>query len=448
MYSLLLVIIYLAFISLGLPDSLLGSAWPAMSRELDVPLSYAGILSMIISAGTVVSGLFSDRLTRRFGAGKVTAVSVLLTAAALLGFSLSGSYPMLCVFAVPYGLGAGAIDAALNNYVALYYASRHMSWLHCFWGIGTMISPYIMSACLTGGLGWHSGYRTVSYLQFVLTVILFCSLPLWKKRTAQGESLSGGGNMAGAEAQGGKMPDGDISDMAVPSIGVSGESVPDIGVPDGDVPRGDVRKQTGRKALGLGGVLRIPHVKLALIVFFAYCALEATTGLWASSYLVTWRGTAPETAARLASFFYMGITFGRFLSGFLADRLGDRRLIRLGGGIALAGIAMIAVPLKADTLTLAGLIVVGLGCAPIYPSVIHATPANFGKENSQAVIGVQMASAYVGTTFMPPLFGLLAQHISIALYPAFLLVFAVLMLAVAEYMNRRLDEGRGERRRL
>lgn len=397
MYSLLLVIIYLAFISLGLPDSLLGSAWPVMNGELGVPMSYAGIISMIISAGTVISGLSSDRLTRRFGAGWVTAVSVLLTAVALFGFSVSDSFWLLCALAVPYGLGAGAIDAALNNYVALHYASRHMSWLHCFWGIGTMVSPYIMGACLTRGLGWHSGYRIVSFLQIGLTILLFCSLPLWKKRQSQ-EKENGG------EA-----------------------------------------RDSGR-ALRLRDAVQISGVKLVLIVFFAYCAMESTTGLWASSYLVAWRHVGAETAARFASLFYIGITFGRFVSGFVSERLGDRRLIRLGGAVVLFGIAMVALPTASCVPALAGLVIIGLGCAPVYPSIIHATPANFGKENSQAIIGIQMASAYVGTTFMPPVFGLIAQHVSIALYPAFLLVFVILMLGMSEHMNRRLDKAAAEKK--
>ena len=397
MYSLLLVIIYLAFISLGLPDSLLGSAWPVMNGSLGVPMSYAGIISMIISAGTVISGLSSDRLTRRFGAGWVTAVSVLLTAVALFGFSMSDSFWLLCVLAVPYGLGAGAIDAALNNYVALHYASRHMSWLHCFWGIGTMVSPYIMGACLTHGLGWHSGYRIVSFLQIGLTILLFCSLPLWKKRQSQ-------------EKENGK------------EAGDSG------------------------RALRLRDAVQISGVKLVLIVFFAYCAMESTTGLWASSYLVAWRHVGAETAARFASLFYIGITFGRFVSGFVSERLGDRRLIRLGGAVVLFGIAMVALPTASCVPALAGLVIIGLGCAPVYPSIIHATPANFGKENSQAIIGIQMASAYVGTTFMPPVFGLIAQHVSIALYPAFLLVFVILMLVMSELMNRRLDKAAAEKK--
>lgn len=397
MYSLLLVIIYLAFISLGLPDSLLGSAWPVMNGSLGVPMSYAGIISMIISAGTVISGLSSDRLTRRFGAGWVTAVSVLLTAVALFGFSVSDSFWLLCALAVPYGLGAGAIDAALNNYVALHYASRHMSWLHCFWGIGTMVSPYIMGACLTRGLGWHSGYRVVSFLQIGLTILLFCSLPLWKKRQSQEKE--------------------------------NGREAEDSG-----------------RALRLRDAVQISGVKLVLIVFFAYCAMESTTGLWASSYLVAWRHVGAETAARFASLFYIGITFGRFVSGFVSERLGDRRLIRLGGVVVLFGIAMVALPTASCVPALAGLVIIGLGCAPVYPSIIHATPANFGKENSQAIIGIQMASAYVGTTFMPPVFGLIAQHVSIALYPAFLLVFVILMLGMSERMNRRLDKAAAEKK--
>lgn len=383
MYSLLLVIIYLAFISLGLPDSLLGSGWPVMYGELGVPMSYAGIITMIISGGTIVSSLLSDRMTRRLGAGLVTAVSVLLTAAALFGFSISDSFLLLCLWAVPYGLGAGAVDAALNNYVALHYASRHMSWLHCFWGVGTVISPYIMSFSLTGGLGWHMGYRIVSVIQLVLTVCIFLSIPLWTRRKTEVHSEE-------QKAQG----------------------------------------------LSLPQVFRIGGVKFVLLTFFGYCALEGTAGIWASSYLVQYRGIDSETAAMFASLFYIGITAGRFLNGFIAEKLGDKRLIRYGILIMAAGILLVGLPIGADGPSLAGLIVIGLGCAPVYPSIIHATPDNFGKENSQAVIGVQMASAYVGSTFMPPLFGLLAGHISIGLYPLFLLVFAVLMLLMSESLNR------------
>ncbi len=383
MYSLLLVIIYLAFISLGLPDSLLGSAWPVMYQQFGVPLSYAGIVTMIISGGTIVSSLLSDRLTRKLGAGLVTAISVMMTAVALFGFSISGSMIQLCLWAVPYGLGAGAVDAALNNYVALHYASRHMSWLHCFWGVGAAVSPFIMSYCLTGGLGWNSGYRSIGIIQIVLATILFVSLPLWKRR-----------------------PDSD-----------SGQNTP-------------------AAVLSLTQAFKIRGVKFVLLAFFCYCALETTTGLWASSYLVQFRGIDAETAAKFASLFYLGITFGRFLCGFIADKAGDKRLIRFGIITVMAGIVLVGLPFHINALALLGLVVIGLGCAPVYPSLIHSTPSNFGSENSQAIIGIQMASAYIGSTFMPPLFGLIAGHLNIGAYPFFLIFFAVLMLLMFERLTK------------
>ncbi|MDD3409519.1 MAG: MFS transporter [Eubacteriales bacterium] len=390
MFSLLLAIIYVAFISLGLPDSLLGSAWPAMRVQFGAPVSFAGVISMIIAGGTIVSSLMSDRMTRKLGAGLVTAVSVGMTAVALLGFSLSGSLWMLCLWAIPYGLGAGAVDAALNNYVALHYAARHMSWLHCFWGVGASISPYIMSACLSGGAGWQSGYRTVFYIQIVLTAALFLSLSLWKNRK-------------------------------------SGE------------------EQEEAAAIGLKGALGIPGVPYMLVAFLCYCAMEATTGLWASTYLVEARHVSAETAARFASLFYLGITFGRFVNGFVADRMGDKRLIRLGTVVILLGTVLIMLPVQTEKLALAGLMMIGLGCAPIYPSIIHATPNNFGKENSQAIVGIQMASAYTGSTFLPPLFGVLASQVSVGLYPFFLALFAALLLLMTEKLNRlnRAKEQRG-----
>ncbi len=383
MYSLLLAIIYLAFISLGLPDSLLGSAWPVMYPQLGVPMSYAGIVTMIIAGGTIISSLMSYKLTSRLGAGLVTAISVMMTALALFGFSISNHFLLLCLWAIPYGLGAGAVDAALNNYVALHYASRHMSWLHCFWGVGASISPYIMSYCLTRGFGWHSGYRSVSFLQIILTAILFISLPLWKKE----------------------------------------KPAEDGGVRKNSAPR-------------LMQIFKISGVKFVLSAFFCYCALESTAGLWASSYLVKSRGIDSETAAKFASLFFLGITFGRFLSGFIADKMGDKPLIRLGIGVLMFGMVLLILPEKSGTSALAGLVVIGLGCAPIYPAIIHSTPANFGEENSQAVIGVQMASAYLGSTFMPPIFGFIADKISIGLYPAYLILFAFLMLLASEMLNK------------
>jgi fucose permease len=388
MIQLLLAVIYLSFISLGLPDSLLGSAWPSIYGEFGVPVSYAGIVSMIIAAGTIVSSLQSDRLTRKLGAGKVTALSVGTTALALFGFSISHSFWMLCVWAIPYGLGAGSVDAALNNYVALHYKSRHMSWLHCMWGVGAAAGPYIMSYALTGGHGWNSGYRYIAIMQVALTVILFLSLPLWKKR-------AGGENGAGPHAD---------------------------------------------KALSLRQILRIPGAKEVMAAFFCYCALESTTGLWTSSYLVLHKGLSAETAAGYASLFFIGITAGRFLSGFVSMKLSDTEMVRLGQGIIVLGIAALLLPLS-EGVALAGLILIGLGCAPIYPSIIHATPARFGADKSQAIIGVQMASAYIGTCLMPPLFGIIAKNVNIALLPLYLLIVLILMIAGHELLLKRRAAG-------
>lgn len=375
MLSLLLAIIYLTFISLGLPDSLLGAAWPVMFSELGVPVSYAGIITTIISAGTILSSLFSDKLTRRLGAGLVTAISVALTAGALMGFSFATSFTALCIISIPYGLGAGAIDAALNNYVALHFAPRHMSWLHCFWGIGAAVSPYIMGYAIGSGRGWRSGYSIVSIIQLILTVIVFFSLPLWN---------------------------------------VSSKS--------------DSREDMSEVELGLLDVLRIKGIKPTLLSFWSYCAAETTAGLWASTYLVEQRGIDSDTAASFASLFYLGITFGRFISGFLTEKLGDKLMIRCGVTLMLSGIIFVAIPFSSDTAALIGLVTIGLGCAPIYPCIIHSTPENFGRENSHAIVGIQMASAYTGSTLMPPLFGLIMEHISPAIFPFYLAFFVLLLL--------------------
>ena len=380
MIHLLLAVIYLAFISLGLPDALLGGAWPTIYQAWDVPVSWAGVVYMIISLGTVVSSLMSDRLTRALGAGKVTALSVAATAAALWGYSVSGSFWQLCLWAIPYGLGAGSVDAALNNYVALHYDSHHMSWLHCMWGVGASVGPYIMAHALTGPQGWSAGYQTVALIQTVLAVFLFCSLPLWKGRKASGQAQN-------------------------------------------------------EKALTLPQVLAIPGVKRAIAAFFCYSALETTVFLWGASYLVLHRGVEEAEAARLAGFFYLGMTLGRALGGFVTMRLNDRQMIRLGQAVTVLGIAVLLLPLEAAVMA-AGMLVLGLGCAPIYPAFIHATPTCFGAERSQAVIGVQMAGAYVATSFMPPVFGLVAQYISPALFPVYLLAFLLAMVVLHEGMQR------------
>ena len=386
MFSILIVIIYLSFISLGLPDSLLGSSWPAMYPQLNVPVSYAGIISMTIALCTVFSSLMSDRVTRRFGTGKVTAVSVATTALALFGFSVSRSFWMLCLWAVPYGFGAGSVDTSLNNYVALHYESKHMSWLHCMWGVGATIGPYIMGRVLTGGGTWNAGYRCISIMQIVLTVILFISLPLWKER---------GQSDAHAES-----------------------------AARGDPP-------------SFGEILKISGVREVLVLFFCYCTLEQTAGLWASSYLTLYKGVPAETAASFAGMFFLGITAGRALSGFLTMKLNDVQMIRLGQAVIACGVAAMLLPVGKGA-SLAGFVIIGLGCAPIYPCVIHSTPAYFGSDKSQAVIGVQMASAYMGTCLMPPLFGLIAEHISVSLLPVYLLTALALMAWMHERMLKKV----------
>ena len=381
MVHILLTIIYLAFISLGLPDSLLGAAWPTMHLYFDVPISYAGWASMIIAACTIVSSLLSDRMTRRLGTGRVTAISVGMTAAALFGFSISRAYWMLLLWAVPYGLGAGSVDAALNNYVALHYKSRHMSWLHCFWGLGASIGPAIMGAAITRGMGWSGGYRIISVMQVVLTAILVLSLPLWKNR----------------------------SDAA--------------------------KSETG-KPMSLGQIIAVPGVKSVMACFFCYCALEQTAGLWASTFLVLRWGVTAEQAATLAGLFYFGITAGRAVSGFATFRFNDKQMVRIGQSILLAGIALLILSISRLT-AMIGFVAIGVGCAPVYPSLIHSTPDHFGADRSQAIIGVQMASAYLGTCLMPPLFGLIAAALSVRLMPVFLLILLAVMFVTHEQLNRR-----------
>ena len=374
MYILLLSIIYLAFISLGLPDSLLGASWPTLHVSFDVPISYMGIISMIISLGTVLSSLFSERLTARFGTRAVTTASVLLTAVALFGFSTVTEFYQICLLGIPYGLGAGAIDAALNNYVASHYNSRHMSWLHCFWGVGTIISPYIMSFALVNS-GWQNGYRAVSYIQLGIFIIMLIALPLWKVNSEKSEG------------------------------------------------------QEEKKApIGIRGAMKIKGVPYVLLGFFAYCAAECTAMLWASSYLEDAIGLTKDEAAAFGSLFFIGITLGRFVSGFITERLGDMRMIRLGTIIALTGTALTVIPV--EICGILGFIIMGIGCAPIYPCIIHMTPNNFGKDNSAAIIGIQMASAYIGGLLAPAAFGIIADNISLRLMPLYLAFFFILMITM------------------
>jgi fucose permease len=381
MLALLLVIIYIAYISLGLPDSLLGTAWPAAYMALGVPVSMAGIISAVISCNTIVSSLLSSRVIRWLGTGLTTTISVSMTAAALFGFSLSPNYWTMVLFAIPLGLGAGSVDAALNNFVALHYKARHMNWLHSFWGIGASLGPVIMSYYLARS-GWRSGYSTIGWIQTGLVVVLIASLPLWM-RASNGQKAA----------------------------------------------------ETSGKVFSIKELLKVKGARQALTAFFCYCAVESTAGLWGSSFLVLLRGICPETAASWVSLYYFGITLGRFISGFLTMRINNRNLIRIGLVLIVTGILLVMTP-SIDFILMCGFFMIGLGCAPIFPSLIHDTPENFGSDMSQSMIGLQMACAYVGTTLMPPLFGLIGQYISMGLLPVYLMIIAIVMIAMVERLNR------------
>jgi len=372
---LLLIILYISFIGLGLPSALLGAAWPVMQAQTDAPVHYAGIVAMLISVGMIFSVLMADKMTKKIRPGFVVASGVFLMAVSLFGYALADSFWLMCLWAIPLGFGSGAVDAVINNYIAVHYTSRHMSWLHCFWGLGAMVGPYAMGFFLTRGMAWNYGFGSVGAAQVVIFALLIASLRFWKT-----------------------------------SVPVAERSTDTHGIPP---------------SKGLLQILRIRGVKYALLAFFGYCALESTAGLWASTYLVYDRGVSAESAALFASLFFIGITVGRFASGFVSNRLGDRKMITLGLIVVLMGVAAVWVPFLPTWVCLAGLVVVGLGCAPVFPSLMHATPDNFGKGNSQALVGVQMAAAYAGSTLVPPLFGAVAGVTGIGIFPVFL--FLLLM---------------------
>jgi fucose permease len=385
MAILLLILIYFAFVSLGLPDGLLGAAWPSMYQGLGVPVSSAGYITMIIAGGTIISSLSSDRLSQRLSTQWILVISVALTALAIFGFSFSSAYWQLCLWGIPYGLGAGAVDSSLNNYVSLHYKSRQMSWLHSCWGLGATLGPYIVSLCLGQNLGWSWGYRIVGFIQCGLVLILFASSPLWKKNEA--------------------------------------------------LVLAEEKEPVQRVHLGFFKTWALQGAAFVFLAFFAYCSLESTAGLWAASYFVLNRQIDETTAASWASLFYLGIGAGRFLSGFIANRLGDRKMVRLGLIILAVGLVVIALPWGYYT-PLFGLLLIGFGCAPVYPSLIHETPTSFGKEHSQEVIGIQMATAYVGSTFMPPLFGVLIPSIDIVFFPYYLMAFFLVLMVMSECLNQ------------
>jgi fucose permease len=381
----LLLIIYLAFISLGLPDALLGSAWPAMFEYLNVPVDYAGIISMIVAAGTVISSLFSGSLIQKFGEAKVTTISVILTAIALMGFSYSHQFFFLCLLGIPLGLGAGSVDAALNNYVALHYQAKHMNWLHSFWGVGAAIGPMIMAGYLAKGMSWSHGYNTIAWIQIGLVVILILSLPLWSNKQLASDAGQKG-----------------VSDNF------------------------------------LNLLKTIPGLKQALLIFFCYCTIEATFGLWGASFLVFEKGFAADEAARLVSLYYLGITAGRLFSGFLTKYFSNRQLVNLGQVVIAIGLGLLFMPY--DVMLLPGFLIVGLGCAPIFPSLLHETPVNFGEKHSQKIMGMQMASAYVGITLMPFLFGKITTLTGYSSLVYFLGIFLLLMALLTKALNQKIGK--------
>lgn len=394
MATLFLIIIYLAFISLGLPDSLLGVAWPVMHGQMGAPMELAGLISMIIAGGTIISSLASGFFIKHVGTGKITLISCVMTAGALLGFYFAPSLMWLFLFSIPLGLGAGTVDAALNNYVANHYKAHHMSWLHCFWGVGATIGPIIMSFFISKQEAWRSGYLTVAIIQFTLVIALFLTLPLWKRM----EKIHTN-NAAAAE------------DIA--------ESV------EAEVQQAEDRE----------GILRIKGVKVALISFLFYCGTEATMGLWGSSFLVNIKDIPAAIAAAWVSLYYAGITVGRLITGFITMKLSNKILIRCGQLTAFSGALLLLLPFP-DIFSLIGFILVGLGCAPIYPCMLHETPVRFGKENSHVLMGFQMACAYTGSTFLPPLLGFIAAKTTIVIFPFFVLFYIVSMLAGAERINK------------
>ena len=383
----LLVIIYLSFVSLGLPDSVLGCAWPTMVHELSAPLWGAGPIQMTVSLFTIVSSLNSAYLIRRFGTGRLTAFSVVLTAAALMGFSVAPHYAFLILFGIPLGLGAGAVDAAINNYVALHCEARHMNWLHCFWGVGTVISPMILSALMSSGFTWKAGYRGVSLMQFALSILLFATLKLWRGETMQTE-------------------------------------------------------ERAAKVLSVREVLALPGAKAGLLNFTCYCAVEQTFMVWSATFMVMARGIDAVLAASMGALFFIGMTAGRGVSGFIAMKLRPVQMVRIGQALMLASCVLLFIPGTAATLV--SLLLMGVGCAPVYPNIMQDTPRNYGAENSQAVIGVQMAFAYMGSLFMPTVFGWIADAVGYGALPLYAIVLTTVMILLFNRQQKIVSAREGK----
>jgi len=379
----LLIILYAAFIGLGLPSGLLGAAWPVMQEDLAAPVYMAGVISAILSGGTILSTLTADKMTRLIRPGYVVAGGILCIIVSLFGFTLAGTVWLMCLWALPLGLGSGAVDAVINNYIAVHYSSRHMNWLHCFWGAGAMVGPYIMGFFLGSGMAWNAGYLTTAIIVVAIFVGVMLTQRLWKQN---------------------KTPQPAIHDSRRTGHGIT--------------------------------VLRIRGVKYAMLAFFAYCSMEGTAMLWAATFLVRTRGITAEAAATFSALVYIGLTAGRVSAGFVSNKLGDKRMVHIGLAIALAGIVLVGLPFVPDWVTLAGLVTVGLGCAPIFPALMHATPAHFGEKNSQALVGIQMASAYTGLTLIPPLFGVMAGWWGEGIFAPFLFVFFIMNVGAVVALNK------------
>lgn len=376
----LLVVIYISFIGLGIPDSLFGAAWPAIYTEMNIPVSWANFVTILISAGTIVSSLFSAKLINYLGTAKITAVSTTITAVALYGFSCSTNIIWMCIFSIPLGLGAGAIDTSLNNYVALHYKAVHMNFLHCFYGIGVSLSPFLMSLALSDN-SWRSGYKTVFLFQLCIAILTIISIPLWEKVQHSSKTIS---------------------------------------------------TENGRTVV-FSKLLKNKKIRMSCMSFFGSCGLEYTCGVWGSTFLVISRGIPADTAAFLITFYYVGMALGRFLSGILSISINSTRIIKLGQAITLAAIIIIILPFPAYISGIA-LFMIGLGNGPVFPNMLHLTPENFGKDLSQSVMGVQMAASYFGIMLSPALFGLISQNISVSLFPYYLLIMFAIMLVGGNYL--------------
>ncbi len=387
MATLLLIVIFIDFIGLGIPDSLFGAAWPAINRDFGLPISAANAVTVTMTVCSIISSLMSSKLTEKFSTSKIAAVSTALTAVGLFGFSISKNIYMMFFFTLFLGFGAGAIDAVLNNYVAVHYRASHMNFLHCFYGIGVTLSPYLMSLALKNR-SWQSGYHLAFIIQLVISIIAFASLPLWQKNGRLSESS-------------------------------------------------DEKSEKSSFA----ELIKLPGIKSTWLVFFGSCALEYVSGTWSSSFLVNSRGITVDRAALFVTVYYGGIAFGRFLSGIFSSKLKPQQIILIGTILIIPAIVLVSQPFIPNLIAV-GMFLIGLGNGPLYPNMVHLTPIRFGAQRSQAVMGSQMAAAYIGILSMPTLTGFLAQKFSTDIFPYCLAVLYGIMLIslIATNMAKTTNE--------